>query len=116
MITAELIDRLVEATNEAKATVREMHEARRDARQALKDLNHTVDTIRREVIEGQAELVRQQWERTDLTKYGDLLKTAFGSWTDQLAKAAEVLDSLHAKDDRLAEQLARIESRVQRAL
>lgn len=50
MITAELIDRLVEATNEAKATVRECHEARRDLKLAMKEADERIGKVRAEVV------------------------------------------------------------------
>ncbi len=116
MITADLIDRLVEATNEAKETVRELHAARRDARQAIKDLDAKVATVRAEVIEGQNELVRREWDRamdsTNLKALGAGLKSSFDQWADRLEEAAETLESLHAKDAELAEALVRIKARV----
>lgn len=120
MITEELIDRLVAATAEAKETVRELHAARKDARLALSELDAKVATIRGEVIKANNELAEREWrEAMDSIKLSELgagLKASFDKWTELLAQATDVLDGLHAKDDKLADSLARIEARVNRAI
>jgi hypothetical protein len=117
-VTTELIDRLVEATKEAKVTIRELHEARKDARTAIADLDAKVATIRDEVIEANNELAKREWRRAmdsiHLSDLGAGLKSTFSQWTDLLAEATSVLSDLHAKDERLAESLLRIEARVRR--
>lgn len=116
MITAELVDRLVEATNEAKATVRELHEARRDARLALKELDEKVATIRDEVIKGNNELAEREWRKAmdsiNLSDLGAGLKASFDEWLERLVEARDVMERLHAKDAEFAELLVKIKLRA----
>lgn len=64
--TAEQLEQLVAATNEAKATIRELHEARSAARDVLKDQRKViVDSIERAVAEVH-DSIRQQAHDTIL--------------------------------------------------
>lgn len=113
--TADLIERLQAAAEEAKQTIRELHEARRDARQSMVELREMADRIKSETIEGHNELSMKWWrEAMDNINIHDLgagLKKSFDEWVTLLAEASDVLASLHHKDEEFAELLARARAR-----
>ncbi len=102
MITEELIDRLVAATREAKETIRECHEARRDLRLLLKEVDQKVAAVRDEVIKANNELAEREWRKAmdsiDVAALGAGLKKSFSQWTDLLAEASDVLEALHKRE------------------
>jgi chromosome segregation ATPase len=106
----DLIEQLLAAANEAKATIRELHEARRDARTVLAELDAKVTTVRAEVVEGINELSRREWQRAmdqiNLEALGAGLKRSFDQWLDHLADAKKVLDELKAHEAKMAVQAA----------
>lgn len=101
MITAELLDRLVEATNEAKVTVRECHEARRDLKLAMKEADERIGKVRAEVVAAVEQLAvektKEAFERVDYEATGKGLKDALDKWLTLLADAQEVLEALNAR-------------------
>lgn len=119
MITEELVDRLVAATTEAKETIRQLHEARRDARLVLKELDEKVRTIRDEVIKANNELAEREWRKAmdsvNLSELSDGLKRNFEKWLELLAEGTSVLEALHEKDERLAASLASL-ARIERGI
>ena len=101
MITAELIDRLLEATNEAKATVRECHEARRDLKLAMKEADERIGRVRAEVVAVVDELATEKtkatFERLDIERIGGNLKKTLDQWITLLSEANEVLAALQKR-------------------
>lgn len=96
MITEELIDRLVEATREAKDTVRECHEARRDLRLAMKEADERIGKVRAEVVAAVDELagekVKEALAKLDYAGIGAGPKKALANWLELLDDAKDVLD------------------------
>lgn len=111
----DLINRLQAAATEARATVRELHEARRDARAAMAELQALVQRVREETIEGHNDLSMKWWKEAmdsiNLTALGTGLKESFDRWVHQLAEATDVLNGLHDKDEQFAQLLTRARER-----
>lgn len=101
MITAELIDRLLEATNEAKATVRECHEARRDLKLAMKEADDRIGRVRAEVIAVVDDLATEKtkatFERLDIERISGQLKKTLDQWITLLGEANDVLAALQKR-------------------
>lgn len=101
MITEELVDRLVEATNEAKATVRECHEARRDLRLLLRALDDKLRSVKAETESAFAGMCRAEWDRifkeVNVTEMAAGLKQSFDQWVDLLDDAQKVLAKLQKR-------------------
>jgi hypothetical protein len=101
MITAELIDRLLEATNEAKATLRECHEARRDLKLAIKEADDRIGRVRAEVIATVDELATEKtkatFDRLDIERISANLKRTLDQWITLLGEANEVLAALQKR-------------------
>lgn len=101
MITEELVDRLVEATREAKETIRQSHEALKDLRLLLKECDERLASIAAEVRTGATELVRMETDRVfsqagiDTLKAG--LEKALKQWLDELDRAKEAVETLNRK-------------------
>lgn len=101
MITAELVDRLVEATNEAKATIRECHEARRDLKLAIKEADDKLGRVRAEVALAVDQLAleksKELFDKIDFERIGTALKRQLNQWTSLLGEASDVLAALQKR-------------------
>lgn len=102
----DLIEQLLAAANEAKGTIRELHEARRDARTALAELNAKLGEVRAEIVEGFNAMNMAEWERClaniNFEGLAAGLKSSFDQWIVHLADAKKVLDDLRAHEQAMA--------------
>lgn len=103
--TQDLIDRLQAAAADAKATIREMHEARADIRQLLREVDARMATVRDEVIKGNNALAEREWKKAmdsiQISQLGAGLKRTFDQWMELLADAKGVLRDLQAREEQL---------------
>lgn len=107
----DLIDRLQVAATEARATITELHQARADARQVLREVDARMANVRSEVIAGCNELAMREWKAgldgINFAALGRGLKESFDKWLDHLTEAKEVLDALREREQQMAHILGR---------
>ncbi len=96
--TADLIDRLLAAGNEVKATIREAHEVRRDLRLAITEANEKLGKVREEVATAVDQLALEKsqelFAKVDIEKVATGLKRTLDQWLKLLGEAKEVLDEM----------------------
>jgi chromosome segregation ATPase len=111
VITEELVDRLVEATREAKEAVRECHEARRDLRIAIKEADDRLGKVREEVETAVGELATaktaEAFDSIQLVQISNGLKETLDRWLGLLSDGQDVLERLNERERLLADPMSR---------